>query len=526
MLTRRHAFNRAQTLLTHHNHHHHHFNPHLHNRHLPSHISRQWYSIRSSLSQSTTPSSPPTTTAGTPPPTLTTTTSISIPQDELSRLNRTTANLYRILLRCIRMSTPPSSNVADDGKKKTTMLQPSLNPQDYGQARILDAAQCSIWSRQQQHQQSVDANKMNNTTIGISSTAKPNDTENEEQQHIVAHKIVAFFRQWNNNGITLTEIQHELNAHAAVVDPLLELTNDEFDFYPDRTLLVSRNELQKALRLAFLRLVDGTDDRTLSYLPGDTDDDDDNNDDVSNNETKTHDTNSSSSSSSFVLSKAHVVDLHRFAIESIKLTEEQAEMWDSTSVTVDWERGIQVVASSRYIGMAQNGNIFVNGHEAMAKPKHRFMYRIRIEKFSAFNNNSTTITNNSTIEIDTDETKDKRCAVQLLGRTWNIIEDGTEDDQEGTNDNEGQGAVVTVRAPTTGVVGHLPVLRDGEIFEYMSGCELATRTGMMDGNFHMAWVDYDTTDSAKVGDPVEALNFGKEEKFVVKVAPFRLMVLG
>jgi uncharacterized protein affecting Mg2+/Co2+ transport len=133
--------------------------------------------------------------------------------------------------------------------------------------------------------------------------------------------------------------------------------------------------------------------------------------------------------------------------------------------------------------------------------KNRFTYRIRIENFNV---------NNDRTLGDDDQT------YQLLGRTWNI----KEDDSDAEDDSE-----VTVNAPTTGVVGHLPVLKPGDCFEYMSGCDIRSSTGSMRGSFHMAVVD-DDTESAQVGDPVDALRAPKEKLFELTVQPFRLIAKG
>ena len=76
--------------------------------------------------------------------------------------------------------------------------------------------------------------------------------------------------------------------------------------------------------------------------------------------------------------------------------------------------------------------------------------------------------------------------VQLLARHW-IITDAT-----------GQTEVVKDK----GVVGKQPVLRTGESFEYTSGCNLETATGVMRGSYQMVTED---------GDP-----------FDVEIAPFAL----
>ena len=72
------------------------------------------------------------------------------------------------------------------------------------------------------------------------------------------------------------------------------------------------------------------------------------------------------------------------------------------------------------------------------------------------------------------------------------------------------------------VVGHLPVLHSGEVFEYMSGCHLTTLQGTMEGILHMAVVDA-TTPCAHLGDHVEALqSWFPGVKLDVPVASFNL----
>ena len=70
------------------------------------------------------------------------------------------------------------------------------------------------------------------------------------------------------------------------------------------------------------------------------------------------------------------------------------------------------------------------------------------------------------------------------------------------------------------LVGHLPVLQPGQVFEYMSGTDLVNTHGVMQGHFYMARVP-PKTPSARSGDHVEALNVG--DKFEVAVAPFPLV---
>lgn len=79
--------------------------------------------------------------------------------------------------------------------------------------------------------------------------------------------------------------------------------------------------------------------------------------------------------------------------------------------------------------------------------------------------------------------------VQLLTRHWII-----------TN---GEGKVEEVRG--AGVVGHQPLLKPGEEFQYTSGCPLDTPVGTMHGEFSMVLPD-------------------SGERFEARIAPFRLAV--
>jgi len=64
-------------------------------------------------------------------------------------------------------------------------------------------------------------------------------------------------------------------------------------------------------------------------------------------------------------------------------------------------------------------------------------------------------------------------AAQLISRTWHI------------NDAQGQHQ----RVKGLGVVGHQPLLKPGESFQYTSGTHLRTPTGTMHGSFFFVAVD-------------------------------------
>ena len=66
-----------------------------------------------------------------------------------------------------------------------------------------------------------------------------------------------------------------------------------------------------------------------------------------------------------------------------------------------------------------------------------------------------------------------RVAAQLISRTWHI--------------NDAKGQHDKVRG--LGVVGHQPLLKPGESFQYSSGSNLRTPTGTMHGSFFFVAVD-------------------------------------
>jgi len=70
-------------------------------------------------------------------------------------------------------------------------------------------------------------------------------------------------------------------------------------------------------------------------------------------------------------------------------------------------------------------------------------------------------------------------------------------------------------------VGHLPILQPGQVFEYMSGCDLDTKHGTMSGSFHMAQVD-GSTRSAVTGDPVDVFSETNPDVFEMPVKEFPL----
>jgi uncharacterized protein affecting Mg2+/Co2+ transport len=181
-------------------------------------------------------------------------------------------------------------------------------------------------------------------------------------------------------------------------------------------------------------------------------------------------------------------ELHGWAIRAIQIIQDQNTIWDHSSVSFTPDETVRVTATSRFLGTSSSVPITANFSPLI--PKYRFAYRIRVENVSK---NSTT--------------------VQLLGRYWCIAEERNDDDHD-DNDDDG---IIEVDAPYTGAVGQLPVLKPGQVFEYVSGTELATSTGSMLGHLYMATVP-DKTRSGKSGDNVTAVT---TETFQAPVKPFR-----
>jgi len=66
------------------------------------------------------------------------------------------------------------------------------------------------------------------------------------------------------------------------------------------------------------------------------------------------------------------------------------------------------------------------------------------------------------------------------------------------------------------LVGHHPVLHPGQGFEYMSGTELSSKHGSMEGRFTMAEVERGTA-PGRVGDELDAFCLEEDALFDLKV---------
>ena len=64
-------------------------------------------------------------------------------------------------------------------------------------------------------------------------------------------------------------------------------------------------------------------------------------------DTRQKDDNPSSNADELALDKGDILELHRFAIEAIKLLQQQKDLYHKTSISEDRERGLRIIATSR-----------------------------------------------------------------------------------------------------------------------------------------------------------------------------------
>ncbi|KAG7336917.1 ApaG domain containing protein [Nitzschia inconspicua] len=179
-------------------------------------------------------------------------------------------------------------------------------------------------------------------------------------------------------------------------------------------------------------------------------------------------------------------DLHKWAIKAMHILQEQQVLWKHSSVATT-DGVVRIVATSRCIGITSPAPTTIPPPPVTAQfladstPKYRFAYRIRVENVS-----------------------DDR-TIQLLGRYWHISEEPVVPPGISCPKENGETShPIIVDSPRTGAVGQLPVLHPGQVFEYMSGTDLATPKGTMKGHLYMARVP-STTKSAMSGDIVDVL---------------------
>lgn len=184
------------------------------------------------------------------------------------------------------------------------------------------------------------------------------------------------------------------------------------------------------------------------------------------------------------LTKNDIIVLQRRAIDAVRILHEQLRLSDCTSIGVNEERGVRVFATSRF-----KGKTVGNGKEE----EHFFVYRIRVENI------------NKTDDCNLDDQK----AVRLLGRKWKISDPAHGED----NCEE------VINAPRTGVVGYHPVIQPGSSFEYMSGCNILSSVGYMEGCFYMCMSEQDD-ETLRIGDDDLEVPKDEDNFFQVPIESF------
>jgi len=201
--------------------------------------------------------------------------------EDLVKLSKTSATLYRIMLKSLRASNhgPIENQIAGHENSNYIMLQPPLDRRDYGSARIMDAEKCVYWC-----------------------DGKPAGEEFPSEEKAEREKqILSFFNWW-------VQYFNESFGNERVDSFIIqELDLVSIESLLEKSIFVSYNDLKQTLRKGF-RLFSGE-----------------------------------------ALDKPDILQLQRFAMESIKLMEDQRDAWERTSISVDSERGLRVIATSRYV---------------------------------------------------------------------------------------------------------------------------------------------------------------------------------
>ena len=279
-------------------------------------------------------------------------------------LNPASAKLYRILLKSIRASefastsaspsasTSACSSSSSSGSSKDVkdgiLLQPPLNHRDYGSARLLESKKSMYWC-------STNSNSNSDNSI----TTNKNTIDEHEYKYDVEHQIIAFFNWWiQYEYLTSSSSSPSSNKKWIPPDvddipiPVTERIDDylsdkmdvsSFESLLERSIFASSHDLRLAARYAF-RLPGGDGDGDGDGGPGE------NgflfrmkNDDHYHQHQQQPDPDSDPDP---IMEKKDVLELQRLAIEAIRLMEDQKDLWKRTSVSVDEERGLRVIATS------------------------------------------------------------------------------------------------------------------------------------------------------------------------------------
>lgn len=509
----------------------------------------------------------------------------------MARYNILTRRLYRTLLCTCRQqygvgkhttknSVGKNLSSSIDDTDNRILLQPTMDPQLYGYANIVTARRgydssdrADSWEKSGYNNCAAvrmsDAevkmamevlrfthvqmggdpdDDLNEYYLGISCSADENNNdekvkENDNIQHTSASAgkhSEGHYTQFIGNDKDGETIVDEWDSSDDDDDnDDNEEVGDMSSRMNDKSVLVTYNDLQNAIRIAFRAPL--VPPPSLSGLADTT-------------------------SSSLLTTSTVITRRQRDAIDACSRLSKQKQMWNGkSSISINQERGLRVVATSSLIRRPLEGTSVGMG------TIYGYIYRIRVENISDIIDNDDNTSPSSDVEQSS-----SRKTVQLLGRRWIISEkrddinsesitsklkhvleegvteegvygtrttpsimkqiqlhqslmrakDGTEEDADTEEQSNPRFRVVqTVNEPRTGAVGHFPVIRPGEVFEYMSGADLSTPSGCMEGYFHMALVDV-STNSARMGEDVEALKWKLNDtrKFEMSTGMFGLTV--
>ena len=392
-----------------------------------------------------------------------------ISPEELSKLNRTSVGLYRLLLKeCLRIGD----------ERPSILLQEDVNTDEFGKIQPF------------MNGYKANAARSSNDIIQQEEDNDNNDKDEDEDKDSASEDDRAV---WSIISFFLQNLQRTNNQNQSTSDVLAKL--DDALFYADQSpsrrhyqmISATPAQLVHAVRTAFFRI---------------------------------HDSDGTSTELQSKITKADIIALHRRAIDAVSMLHAQKRLMDCTSVGENAERGVRVIAVSKY----KSKGILSRGAGIERNEEHVFVYRITIE-YLGVNGSG------------------KGRPLQLLGRRWRITDGVKKDDDNYGDDDHEEPDVQVVDAPRTGVVGYHPILHVGDAFQYTSGCNLVNSVGTMEGSYVFCELEEDDIREeqqklGRIGDELPAFKYeedGEKEEgdddgettnedrfFEVPVAPFLL----
>lgn len=422
---------------------------------------------------------------------------VVVDTEKEKKVKLTTIRLYRILQRLCRdfnndMTIPTTTTTTkihesatqdksteeeqlyqqhqEHEQERRILLQPNLEAPDWGRHSTYMAARTThveqlfrlfyVWNDNDDHDGSNDVVIYNTGSSGGDDTTSSSSYSYTTSIDDWYSELIRRRRRNNNS-------MDEENDNDADEDPLL---SSSIPPMTSMTCWTTSKQLREAVRIAF---------KTLGGTATPDNDDD--------------------SVSSSSLPSLPPSTLHKWAIRAVQTLQEQRDLWAHSSTAIT-DGIVRITATSRCIGTTSPVPSSIpppipttSQRMVDATPKYRFAYRIRVENISSS-------TSSDSGDDDDNNKNNNAMAVQLMGRYWHISEQSVGGDDLAT----ALSTPIIVNAPVTGAVGQLPVLLPGQVFEYMSGTDLATPKGIMKGHLYMARVPSNTR-SGKSGDDIDAL---------------------